>query len=552
MHGFLQDIGISFLIATIFGLIAQRIGQPIILGYIIAGVILGPEIGPQLISDAGNIEIISEIGLILLLFIIGLEMDLARIFRMGKQIIVTGIGQFILCVVYGIILFTLMGYSIKGNDLSGLYLALVCALSSTAIVVKLLYDKKELDTFPGRITLSVLIFQDIWAVIILAFQPNLNNPQISLFVRAILESFVLIGINFFLSKYVMSRIFQSVAKSPELIIVTSLGWCTFGAGMASLLGLSIEMGALISGVAISAFPYEIFVSARVLPLRDFFLTLFFVSLGMKIPHPTMPLMMTSLFLSVFIIFSRFFSVYPLLSFTGSGRRTAFISSLNLSQLSEFSLVIATLGVSFNHLDNKILSLFIYTLVITAVVSSYLIQFSHPLYLKFDSLLNAFGISDEKRTHFETKEKIEEHSIVLLGFHRAARAIIDTIATEYPELLKKILVIDFNPEVLKTLKEQEVKGVYGDISDLATLKHAGIGKAKIILSTIPDMLLKGTTNALLIKNSKVLNPDSYMVATADFSEQVDELYKAGANEVILPYSIAGKYIAQSIRERIDTL
>jgi Kef-type K+ transport system membrane component KefB len=336
MHGFIQDIGLAFLVATFLGLITQKMRQPIILGYFIAGIIIGPEIGPALVTDPANIDTITEIGLILLLFVIGLEMDVPKIVKAGKKMLVAGIGQFILCVAYGLLLFGLLGYGISGGNLTGLYFALLCAMSSTAIVVKLLYDKFELDTLHGRITVGVLVMQDIWAVMILAFQPNLNNPELQLFAMALLKCIALVGTAYLLSKYVMSRIFRGIAKVPEMVIVTSLGWCTLGAGLAGYLGLSMEMGALVAGVTISMFQYKTFVTGRVLPLRDFFLTLFFVSLGMKIPYPSKTMLLLALGLGGFIVATRFLSVYPLLAFTGSGRRTAFIASMNLSQLSELS------------------------------------------------------------------------------------------------------------------------------------------------------------------------------------------------------------------------
>ena len=281
MHGFLEDIGISIIVATIVGIIAHRIKQPIILGYLLAGVIIGPEIGPQLVTDPANIEIISEIGLILLLFIIGLEMNPQKVLSSGKQILLSGIGQFLLCVLLGVGFFILVGYKLTGESLDALYLAVFCALSSTAIVVKLLYDKFELDTLPGRVTLGILIFQDVWAILVLAIQPNFMDPQIVPVGLAILKSLLLLGVGFMVSKYILRRLFEWIAKSPEIVVAISIGWCAILAGAAHSIGLSKEMGALIAGVSISTFPYSIHVTAKVLPLRDFFLTLFFGSPGGK-------------------------------------------------------------------------------------------------------------------------------------------------------------------------------------------------------------------------------------------------------------------------------
>lgn len=551
MHGFITEIGIAFLVATVLGLITQKIGQPIILGYFLAGVIVGPEIGRPLISDPANIEIISEIGLILLLFVIGLEMDIPKILKAGRQLLIAGVGQFLLCVFYGLAVFGGLGYSLQGSDLSGLYLALLCALSSTAVVVKLLYDKMELDTLHGRLSIGILVLQDIWAVMILAFQPNFHSPQPLLFAAAIFKCAVLIGAAFLASKYFLSRVFQGFAKSPELIIVTSLGWCTIVAGAAGMLGLSKEMGALIAGMAISAFPYSIFVCAKVLPLRDFFLILFFVSLGMKIPYPTAPVLAMSAGLGLFILATRFLSVYPILKLTGSGRRTAFIASMNLSQLSEFSLVIASIGLAHHHIDKGLFGVLIYTMALTAIASSYMILYSHSIHVRFDAVLRRLGVADEKASAEDGPAEEKSFPIVILGFHRGAQGFIDAALADDPAMLEKILVIDFNMETLKSIRAAGVRGMYGDISNLDTLEHANIHGARVILSTIPDMLLKGINNAKLVRICRSLNPAAYIVATADFSGQVEGLRASGANEVLLPYSMAGKYLVPLVRSNLDT-
>src|SRR5687768_1087405 len=328
-HALLSDIGIAILAATLLGLIAHWTRQPIILGYLIAGAVVGPTIGFKWISDQANIEVISEIGLILLLFIIGLEMNIKALMAAGKQLLVAGFGQFPVCVAFGLVLFGLLGYPLKGIPADGLYLALMCALSSTAVVVKLLYDKGELDTLPGRMTLGILVVQDIFAILVLALQPNLTNPSAGPILKAIGGTVIILVVGFAVSKYVLRWVFTSIARAPEMVVAVSIGWCAAVCALAASMHLSKEMGALIAGLSIAAFPYSIHVTAKTLPLRDFFLTLFFVSLGMQIIAPQASMVVTVLILVAFTIVSRFLSIYPLLALTGAGRRTAFITSLNL-------------------------------------------------------------------------------------------------------------------------------------------------------------------------------------------------------------------------------
>src|SRR5687768_2917419 len=349
MHHLLNDIGIAVLAATVLGLVAHCLRQPTILGYVIAGALIGPSMGFGLIHDAESIEIISEIGLILLLFIIGLELDVKALLAAGRQLIVAGFGQFLICVALGVGLFAALGYGLTGANSNGLYFALMCGLSSTAVVVKLLYDKGELDTLHGRMTLGILVIQDIYAIFVLAFQPNFANPSFGPILKAVGGTIVLLIVGFAVSKYALRWVFSSIARAPEMVVATSTGWCAAVCLLAAAMDLSKEMGALIAGLTIAAFPYSIHVTAKTLPLRDFFLTLFFVSLGMQIVAPKASMIGMVLLIILFTIVSRFLSIYPLLAFTGAGRRTAFITTLNLAQISEFSLVIAALGIGYNHL-----------------------------------------------------------------------------------------------------------------------------------------------------------------------------------------------------------
>jgi Kef-type K+ transport system membrane component KefB len=547
-HHFLQEIGIAIITATIMGLLIYRLKQPVILGYFLAGALVGPAIGLKLVTDPDNIQVISEIGLILLLFVIGLEINFKKILAAGKQLFVAGIGQFFLCTLIGIGFFLLLGF---GAGMETLYLAIFCAISSTAIVVKMLYDKFELDTLPGRMTLGILIFQDIWAILILAFQPNFTDPQLILLVISLVETTILLAVGYLLSRYVLGYIYNMIAKTPELVVAVSIGWCATMAGLADVMGLSKEMGGLIAGVAISNFPYSMHVTAKILPLRDFFLILFFISLGMVVPLPTVSMVALALGIVLFVIVSRFLTIYPLLSLSGSGRRTSFIASLNLSQISEFSLVIAALGLAYGHISAPINSLIIYAMAFAAILSSYMIKYNHELYLLFNKFMDRF-ITHGKGGDREELGEAGAYPIVLLGFHRGAEAFIDYVSQNKREFLPKILVVDFNPEVLKKLHEQHVHAVFGDISSLDTLTHAHIEHARIIISSIPDMMLKGTNNLWLVHTCRQLAPEAALVATAETQEQAEELSMAGAHKVMLPYYLVGEALSEYVLEQEELL
>lgn len=538
MHFLLQDLGVAVLAATVLGLLAHFLRQPVILGYLVAGAVVGPAVGFGWVHDGESIETISEIGLVLLLFIIGLEMDLGRLKSSGKELLVAGLGQFPLCVMISLPVFALAGFSLTGINREGLYLALIAGLSSTAIVVKLLYDRFELDTKAGRITVGILVVQDLYAILILAFQPNFSDPSPWPVLKALGASAALLVFGFAISRFVLSRLFTAIARSPELVVATSLGWCAAVAGAAGAMGLSKEMGALVAGLAISAFPYSLHVTAKTLPLRDFFLTLFFVALGMRIAMPTMSLIGPVALVTAVVVASRFLTVYPLLALCGAGRRTAFTVSLNLAQISEFGLVIATLGVAYGHLHEESITVILYSLAVTAVLSSYAIRFGQPLFRLYDRLLSRAGLTTMRLEKLD-ESTCDHHPVALLGVHRAAQALIDALP---PEGRSRLLAVDFHPDTLKRLKAQGVAGRFGDLASLDTLHHAHLDHAEVIISSIPDMLLKGITNRSLVQAARALAPNATIVATADRPDQHAELLAAGADVVVNPYELLGARLA----------
>lgn len=546
MHGLLYDIGIAIIASTVIGFITHKLKQPIILGYLITGALVGPQIGFGLISEAESIEIISEIGLILLLFIIGLEMNPQKLLSSGKQLMVTGVGQFVLCVLLGVGFFSLFNYSFSGDHLEGLYLALLCGLSSTAIVVKILYDKFESDTIHGRITLGILIIQDVWAILLLAIQPNLANPYLPAIFVAILKTVFLVVAGLLFSRYILKYIFESIINAPEMIVLMSVGWCSFVAFVAGYIGVSTEMGALIAGISISTFPYSIHVTAKTLPLRDFFLTLFFISLGMKMVMPTNDIIIMAGIIVLFIFLSRFATVFPLIKFTGGGQRTGFITSLNLSQISEFSLVIAALGIGYGHVQQNLVALLIYAMAFSSIISSYAIKYNHQVFVFYNRIIEHLGLKPRSESAGESGVN-GEHSIVILGYHRAARALTNKIKAHNPSMLEKILVVDFNTEILKEVRREGMAGIFGDISSLDTLQHAHVDKATLILSTLPDLLLKGTNNKQIVKLCRMLTTQATIIATADTTVQADELKSVGATEIIFPYEMVGEYLLHHIEK-----
>jgi len=552
----LGSVGIAISVAAILAFIGQRLRQPLLLAYLLAGVLIGPKIGLGIVSDEASIQTVSEIGLILLLFIIGLELDLKKLLSAGKPVLVTGVLQFPLCAALGLAFFVPFGFRMSGGDFSLLYVAVCLALSSTMIVVKLLYDKFELDTLPGRLTLGVLIFQDVWAIVVLGVQPNLRNPEVGKVLLSLGSGVLLVGATLLISKTVLPRVFRSVAKLPELVLIGSLAWCFIVCAAASGVGLSREMGALIAGISISTFPYNMDVIAKVVSIRDFFVTLFFVALGMEIPMPSGGIVVLAIIASLFLVASRFVVVFPILRALRQGHRTSLLPSINLAQMSEFSMVIAAIGLAYGHIDTKTATLLIFVFAITSVASTYLIGYSHPLQATLARWLSRASLKDLDASDGaeDDADAGPEKDVVLLGFFTDASALVHEYEMgETPNaqaMLERLLVIDFNPEVHAELSRRGIACRYGDVANMDTLHHAGVHAPRLVVSTIPDAILKGTSNARLLRLVRRLWPEAKAIVTASGPTSAIELYEAGADFVFVSRLHSATQMASIVEQALD--
>ena len=533
MHELIRDITFCILFAWALGLVAHFTRQPLILAYLVGGFVIGP-FGMGWVKSQESIATISELGLIFMLFMIGLEIDLKKIIRAGRVILFAAGGQLIGGCVLGIAFFVAIGLSLGGGGFDALYLTIACALSSTVIIVKVLYEKRELDTLPGRITLGVLVLQDIFAILFLAVQPSLGNLQISIVLLSIGRVVALVATALFLSRFVLPKIFHQIARRPELIMLGALAWCFLIGEIAERLHLSREMGSLVAGVSLSTFPYALDVTAKVTTLRDFFITLFFVALGMTIPVPTSSVIGLALIIAVFTVFSRMVTTFVPLYFLKQGLRASLLPALNLSQISEFSLVVIQVGVAAGHIKTQTANAASFAFVILAVVSTFVMTRSDPITRMAIGGLRRIGFRDLDHSHGESGHDEGGHGaarrIVILGFFRAASALLSEVDRQNKSLLDQISVIDFNPNVFRTLNERGIHVVYGDISNIDTLIHAGVGKAELIILSVPDSLLKGANNEKLVRHVRSINPTAKIVSTADLLHDVDDLYAAGADYV----------------------
>ena len=548
----LSSIGICVGAAAPLALVGWRLRQPLILAYLVTGVVIGPN-GFNLVHDQASIATVAEIGLILLLFIIGLEIDLKKLASAGPAVLITGALQVPICIALGLGFFYLLGERVTQGNYGLIYLAACMALSSTLVVVKLLYDKFELDTLPGRITLGVLVIQDLWAVAMIAVQPNIESPNLLPLAFSLWKGALLVVGGLALSKYVLPYLFRAVAKVPELVLVSALAWCFFLAGVASYIGLSKEMGALIAGISLSTFPYNLDVMAKAVSIRDFFVTLFFVALGMQIPLPSVHVVLIALAASGFVIVSRL-CVVPILYALRLGLRTSLLPAINLAQVSEFSIVIASLGLARTpaQISPDVLTIVIITFALTSVVSTYMINSSHRVQRVLAKALRVLRVRDlDSVESAQERSETRHETFVFLGFFRDASSILhefehDGTPIQVKEFLSKILVVDFNPTVMRELRARGIACIYGDVAHADTLRHVGIQDAELVVSSITDDILRGTSNLRMLRNIRATCPKAKVMLTTEHIPQALNFYEAGADFVYIPRLHSAPEIARILK------
>lgn len=550
MHGeesLLTDIGLSIVFATILSHLARVLKQPLILGYILGGAILGKEMGFSLVTEEASIELISEIGLILLLFIIGLEINLSELAKMGKAMFTLGILQFTLSVAFVYSVFPFFGLPIGKERFDLLYIAVALSLSSTLIVVKLLQDKVEINTLSGKLTVGVLVFQDIWAILFMGVQPNLNNPEILKILASVGIIVLLLAFSFSISKYVLARVYKACASSPELILLTSIMWCFLICGIAGEAGLSKEMGALVAGMSIAAFPYGADVISKLIGIRDFFVTLFFVALGLKVPMPNLEVVGISLVIIVLMLFVRMITIAPIIIKLNKGVRNGFLTSLNLAQISEFSLVILALGASFEHITDKLKAVILTSTILASILSTYIIMFNHQIAATLERLVARLGITDKNQ---ESKSEANitgsegdgiVRDIIILGYFRIARAFVQYLEDLSPSLIRRIIIADYNPAFKDELTNKGFQWAYADLAHPDSLSHIGLHDASMVICTISDSFLKGTNNNRLLATLSKLAPHAKIVLTSDEPDEAKKLVVDGAQKVIVPGVITGEFL-----------
>ncbi|MDA3836454.1 MAG: cation:proton antiporter [Nanoarchaeota archaeon] len=534
MEGIFVQLAIILFTAFVVSYIIRALNQPIIIGYIIAGII----ISPFLFKTGASTEIInifSEFGISFLLFIVGLHLNPKVIREIGISSLIVGLVQ--IATTFGAT-YAVARYLLGFSNIAALYIGIGLALSSTIIIMKLLSDKKQLDSLYGKISIGVLIIQDLVAVGVLMFVASVANDTKhtgSLGLMGILSGVLVIAALFFVGFFILPKMMKNIAKSQEMLFLFSICWCFVLAALFTYIGFSMEIGSLVAGVILSVSPYATEISSKIRPLRDFFLIIFFIILGLKVQlNSILGILFNAIILSGIALILKPVILMTTMKYFGFTKRTNFLTGTTLGQISEFSLILVGLGITFGQIGPEVMNTMVLTMIITILLSSYMIIYSSQFYNLLSPVLNIFQKKDIKR---EIKLD-KKYDAILFGYNRIGFSILKSLK----RLKRKYLVIDFNPETITNLKKYGVPALYGDVYDLEFLEELPIEDIKLAISTIPEVEI----NQLLIDVVREVNKDCVLILRAHTIEDALKLYKAGANYVLTPHFLGGEYVAKMIK------
>jgi Kef-type K+ transport system membrane component KefB len=525
-------------IAAIISILFRLIKQPTILAYIFTGVLITAfGLFPESNQDA--LHSLSKIGITLLLFMLGLEIQISELRSVGKTALITGIGQIVFTSAIGFVLCRLLGFS----NLSALYASIALTFSSTIVVVKLLSDKKDINSLYGKISIGFLLVQDFFAIIALIILASISDINNSFSIVTVAEIFIkvliLFGTILYLSKSIFPKIVHKISNNQEILLLASIAWALgFAAFVSSpIIGFSVEIGGFLAGLALANSTESFQIVTKIKSIRDFFIMIFFVLLGMELQFSNLSeAIVPALLLSLFVLVGNPFIVMILLGILGYTKRVGFLSGLTVAQISEFSLIVIILGNSIGHVPDKIVSIITLVGIITFTFSTYAIIKGNNLFLMLENMLSIFERKNLNKIESLPSDDLANH-VVLIGAHRVGTSFLK----EMTSFKDRLTIIDFNPDVVEKFRKKGFNVIYGDIADVDIQEKAKIDKAKMIISSIPDL----EDNILFLSKVNIFKPKPITIVVSRFLEDKKFLKQAGADYVVLPYDIIGKTLARTV-------
>jgi Kef-type K+ transport system membrane component KefB len=534
-----SQIALILLVAAVVGFFAHLARQPLLVAYIFVGILLGPAFF-GVVTAGEEIELLAKLGIAILLFLVGLKLDVALIKSTGLVALATGVGQVVFTSVIGFLIVLALGF----DWIPALYIAVALTFSSTIIIVKLLSDKRELDQLHGQIAVGFLIVQDILVIVAMVVIVSLGTPggggpdSPSLWF-ILLGSAVFLAAVALLAKFVVPPLLGWLARSSELTLLFGVGWAMSLAATSQLLGLSMEIGAFVAGVALASTPFRESLSARMVSLRDIMILFFFIQLGSSLTFDDAASQLVSaLLLSLFVLIGNPLIVMVIMGVMGYRSQVSFKAGLAVAQISEFSLILIALGFSLGQVDQAVLSLVTLVGVITITLSTYFILYSDPLYRAMAPALRIFerkgataGLNEEALAH--------PYDAIVIGAGRLGSSVIAGLAAKSA----KLLVVDQDPRALNNVSADAVEILFGDVSDPEFASSLPLNEADAVICTVHDR----STNLVLLETLTRYGFQGRICLTAMDAPTARMLAENKNVTVIKPLKMAANKIVAALPE-----
>ncbi|MCS6921454.1 MAG: cation:proton antiporter [Elioraea sp.] len=534
-----EEVAILLAIASAVGFLGVALRQPLIVSFIAVGILAGPA-GFALVRTGEVVETLARLGVSLLLFLVGLKLELGLIRRFGRVAVATGLGQVVFTSAGGVALCLALGL----DWIESLYVAIALTFSSTIIVVKLLSDKREIDSLHGRIALGFLIVQDLCVVVAMiglsAYGAATGEDGLWALGRALGGGLALIALTALFMRFLAERLLVRLAREAELLVLFAIGWAAIGAAAADSVGLSKELGGLIAGVSLGSTSVRETIAARLAPLRDFLLLFFFLQLGALFEFSAIHGELARAFvLSLFVLVGNPLIVMAIMGAMGYRKRTGFLAGLTVAQISEFSLVFIALGHDLGHVGRDAVGLVTLVGIVTIGLSTYMIVYSAPLYARLEPFLWPFERrSGLREDHLAETGEAPARPVVLCGLGRYGTAIAERLC----EKGVGFLGVDFDPEAVRAFQRRGWPAIYGDITDPVFVSHLPIDKAEWVVVAVPHLvgvLGHADTADALVAALRHAGYRGKVALTATFPDQEPLLKALGADLILSPFTDAAR-------------
>jgi Kef-type K+ transport system membrane component KefB len=537
-HSAFGEVAVLLVMAAIVGLIGLSLRQPLIVSYIAVGLLAGPSVFDIVRSDE-QIKLLSELGIALLLFLVGMKLDTKLIRSLGTVALLTGLGQ----VAFTSIIGYFIGLGLGLDPMTSLYVAVALTFSSTIIIVKLLSDKRELETLHGQIALGFLIVQDLVVVLAMIVLSAVgvgtaDTDGAAGILKVFASGAALVVLVVLFIRYAADPLTERLARAPELLVIFAIALAAIFAAFGDFVGLGKEVGGLLAGIALASTPFRETIAARLAPLRDFLLLFFFIALGSSLNLSLLGAQMTAAAVfSIFILVGNPLIVVIIMGAMGYRKRTSFLAGLTVAQISEFSLIFVAMGVSLNHVEPSALSLVTMVGLVTIAASTYMITYSHQLFRLFDPVLGMFERRETPREpHGAARQRPRSYDIVIFGLGRFGKAIGARLNNKGV----RVLGVDYNPLVVRRSLTLGLEARFGDATDPEFVARLPMEEARWVVSTIP-IHLTGLSHedarATLLQVTRAAGFRGKIAVTSHSRSDTEDLLASGADLVFEPFQDA---------------